>query len=62
MLGGMRVESADRRDGVRFELEGGSWAVARLSGTEPLARIYAEAHSESERDGILSDLQKAMGI
>ncbi len=61
-LGGLRVESADRRDGVRFELEGGSWAVARLSGTEPLARIYSEAHSESERDAILQDLQKVLGI
>ena len=61
-LGGLGVVSADRRDGVRFELDGGSWAVARLSGTEPLARIYAEAHSDSERDGILTDLQKVMGI
>lgn len=61
-LGGLKVESADRRDGVRFELEGGSWGVARLSGTEPLARIYAEAHSEKDRDAILEDLQKLMGI
>jgi phosphomannomutase len=61
-LGGLAVESADRRDGVRFELAGGSWAVARLSGTEPLARIYAEAHSDSERDAILKDLQKVLGI
>lgn len=61
-LGGLGVVSADRRDGVRFELEGGSWAVARLSGTEPLARIYTEAHSDPERDRILSDLQRVMGI
>ncbi len=61
-LGGLKVESADRRDGVRFELGGGSWAVARLSGTEPLARIYSEAHSDEERDRILSDLQKVLGI
>lgn len=61
-IGGLAVESADRRDGVRFELEGGSWAVARLSGTEPLARIYAEAHSEDERDAVLADLQKLLGI
>ncbi len=61
-LGGLAVESADRRDGVRFELKGGSWAVARLSGTEPLARIYAEAHTESDRDAVLSDLQKLLDI
>ncbi len=61
-LGGLTVESAGRRDGVRFVLDGGSWAVARLSGTEPLARIYAEAHSDQERDTILADLQKLLGI
>ncbi len=61
-LGGLSVTSADRRDGVRFELDGGSWAVARLSGTEPLARIYAEAHSDQERDAILTDLQSLLGI
>lgn len=61
-LGGLNIESVDRRDGVRFELEGGSWAVARLSGTEPLARIYSEAHSDADRDAILADLQKMLGI
>lgn len=61
-LGGLKVASDDRRDGVRFELEGGSWAVARLSGTEPLARIYAEAHSDESRDAILTELQRVLGI
>jgi phosphomannomutase len=61
-LGGMKVVSADRRDGVRFELDGGAWVVARLSGTEPLARVYAEAPDEKRRDAALADLQKALGI
>jgi phosphomannomutase len=61
-LGGLKVASVDRRDGVRFELEGGSWAVARLSGTEPLARIYAETHDDKTREAVLADLKKTLGI
>ena len=45
-LGGIEVVSEDRRDGVRLDLNDGSWAVIRMSGTEPLLRIYAEASSE----------------
>ena len=44
-LGDKRVERVDTQDGFRFVLEGGYWALARFSGTEPLLRIYAEAES-----------------
>ncbi len=45
-LGGAGIVSADSRDGRRFMLEGGGWVLVRLSGTEPLARIYLEAPDE----------------
>ncbi|NLP05484.1 phosphoglucomutase/phosphomannomutase family protein, partial [Candidatus Fermentibacteria bacterium] len=45
-LGGARVASTDNKDGRRFMLEGGGWVLVRLSGTEPLARIYLEAPCE----------------
>ena len=61
-LGGITVESEDRRDGVRFNLEGGSWAVVRMSGTEPLVRIYAETPDNSTLDTVLSDLQSILGL
>ncbi|MBN1855759.1 MAG: phosphoglucomutase/phosphomannomutase family protein [Dehalococcoidia bacterium] len=44
-LGDMRVEWVDRTDGVRLVLQDKSWVLYRLSGTEPLLRIYAEAES-----------------
>lgn len=47
-VAGRSVESEDRRDGVRLDLEGGCWVLVRLSGTEPLARIYVEAPSREE--------------
>ena len=60
-LGGLIVESADRRDGVRFDLAGGSWAVARMSGTEPLLRIYAETPDDDTLEAVLVDLRAVLG-
>jgi phosphomannomutase len=61
-LGGMRLESDDRRDGVRFNLVGGSWAVVRMSGTEPLVRMYAETPDPSSLEEVLRDLRSILGV
>jgi len=61
-IGGQTVESIDRQDGVRVNLAGGSWAVVRMSGTEPLLRLYAEAGSQDELNAILTDLKKSVGV
>ena len=53
-LGGRTVEEIDTRDGVRFVLEGGGWALIRFSGTEPLLRLYAEAESPKSVRALLS--------
>ena len=53
-LGGRRVTQVDTRDGVRFVLEGGGWALIRFSGTEPLLRLYAEAESPEQVRALLS--------
>jgi phosphomannomutase len=42
---GRKVISVDRTDGAKFLFEDGSWFLARLSGTEPLLRLYVEAES-----------------
>ena len=56
-LGGVEVVKIDRRDGVRLDLQDGGWAVVRMSGTEPLLRIYAEASSTEQRDVVLADFR-----
>ncbi|NQW20126.1 MAG: phosphoglucomutase/phosphomannomutase family protein [Chloroflexi bacterium] len=61
-LGGLALESDDRRDGVRFNLAGGSWAVVRMSGTEPLVRIYAETHDDKTLSAILTDLRSILRV
>lgn len=52
-FGGKRVLRIDRTDGVKFFLENEAWVLIRLSGTEPLARCYAEAQTEAEVEVLL---------
>jgi len=40
---GRRVASLDRTDGLKIAFGDGSWVLLRLSGTEPLLRVYTEA-------------------
>src|SRR6267142_1093808 len=45
ILLGRKVKSIDRTDGAKFAFEDGSWILLRLSGTEPLLRLYVEAET-----------------
>ena len=42
---GRKVVSVDRTDGAKFVFDDGSWILVRLSGTEPIVRLYVEAES-----------------
>jgi phosphoglucomutase len=42
---GRKVVSMDRTDGAKFVFDDGSWMLLRVSGTEPLLRLYVEAES-----------------
>jgi len=57
MFLGRRVKSLDRTDGVKMEFADGSWVLLRLSGTEPLMRVYTEAATLQESSKIASDTQ-----
>lgn len=45
---GLPVAGVDRTDGVKLVLGEDSWVLVRLSGTEPLARIYVQSPSAGE--------------
>ena len=45
----------DTGDGVKFFVDDGSWLLIRLSGTEPLVRVYTETRGLVERDFIIID-------
>ena len=61
-LGGKAVTEVDDRDGYRFVLEGGYWALVRFSGTEPLLRIYAEAESPEGVQALLAEARALAGV
>jgi phosphoglucomutase len=45
---GRRVREVVRTDGLKLVFDDGSWVCYRLSGTEPVVRVYSEAASEPE--------------
>ena len=61
-LAGRRVEEIDTRDGYRFVLPDGYWALIRFSGTEPLIRIYAEGESPDMVQRMLSEARSLAGV
>ncbi|MGA2005474.1 MAG: phosphoglucomutase/phosphomannomutase family protein [Terriglobales bacterium] len=52
---GSKVAKAVRTDGLKLVLADGSWVCYRLSGTEPVVRVYSEARSRED----LAKLSKA---
>ncbi|HVF85843.1 MAG TPA: phosphoglucomutase/phosphomannomutase family protein [Abditibacteriaceae bacterium] len=52
---GVKVANVVSIDGVKLNLEDGSWLLLRASGTEPLVRVYFEAQGQ----GRLEELRKA---
>lgn len=48
MIGGLKVVNVETIDGLKFHREDGSWVMLRVSGTEAVVRVYAEATSEKE--------------
>lgn len=47
-LGGWKVSRAQTTDGLKLHFEEGSWCLVRPSGTEPVARLYVEAPTDSD--------------
>ena len=45
---GSKVARVVRTDGLKLVLGDGSWVCYRLSGTEPVVRVYSEARSKEE--------------
>ena len=53
----------DLTDGIKLFLDKSSWIMVRLSGTEPIARIYAESSSQARLDEIFAKyLQKVKAV
>lgn len=48
-----RVKDVKAQDGVKFVLDDDSWLLFRLSGTEPILRVYSEATSQSLAESLV---------
>jgi phosphomannomutase/phosphoglucomutase len=45
--------NADTSDGIKITIDSKNWVMIRPSGTEPIARIYAESESQEKLDALL---------
>ncbi len=52
-LDGLEVREVNKRDGVKLIFNDQTWLLFRLSGTEPVARVYAEACSPKDLKHVL---------
>jgi len=60
-IAGLKVTGFDRTDGLRFLLDDGAWALIRLSGTEPLMRIYTEVRAPGQVRPVLEAVRELTG-
>lgn len=54
------ITSTDQRDGLKLIFNSGKWVLIRLSGTEPLGRIYAESSEIKRTNEILLDTKQGI--
>ncbi|HKO59477.1 MAG TPA: phosphoglucomutase/phosphomannomutase family protein [Thermoanaerobaculia bacterium] len=52
-LDGWKVREVNTTDGVKMIIDSSTWLLFRLSGTEPVARLYAEACSPKDLKKLL---------
>src|SRR5207302_1557283 len=57
-LDGLKVRDVNTTDGVKMIFDDQTWLLFRLSGTEPVARIYAEACSPKDLKNLLDSGKK----
>lgn len=57
-ISGRKVSQIVRTDGLKLILEDGSWVCYRLSGTEPVVRVYTEARKHSDADALSEAAKK----
>ncbi len=58
---GRKVKQVVRTDGLKLVFDDGSWVCYRMSGTEPVVRVYTEARSESEMEKLAAAARAWIG-
>ena len=61
-LGEFSVKRIVDLDGSKFILKDQSWVGIRLSGTEPVVRLYVESDSPKKANQLLAIGKKVIGV
>ncbi len=61
-LAGSKVVRSRTDDGFKFYMDDGSWVLMRMSGTEPLMRVYAEATTHQRVEELITALENQSGV
>jgi len=54
VFGEQKVVDAKELDGMKLLLDDGSWVLFRVSGTEPIVRLYVEARRNSQLNNLVA--------
>jgi len=57
-LSGRKVKEVVRTDGLKLVCDDGAWVCYRLSGTEPVVRVYSEAGSQQDLEKLSAAAKK----
>ena len=58
----LEIKSIDKKDGLKINLNDNSWLLLRLSGTEPVVRIYCESKNEKSVNDLISNFIKYIKV
>ncbi|HUZ69298.1 MAG TPA: phosphoglucomutase/phosphomannomutase family protein [Candidatus Saccharimonadales bacterium] len=61
-LAGSKIVRTRTDDGFKFYMDDGSWVLMRMSGTEPLMRVYAEATTHERVEELITALEHHSGV
>src|SRR5439155_12358625 len=59
---GLKVREVNTTDGVKLIFDDQTWLLFRLSGTEPVARVYAEACSPKDLKKVIDAGKKFVAV
>ena len=61
-VAGLRVVQVGTLEGTKLLLEDGSWLLVRPSGTEPVVRLYVDAHSQEQIEELTMAARELLGV